>query len=84
LRQLLSDLEFISASGGILMSFVFGHNRTIPRFSMVLEVIEPGLLVVKYRRGQDPGKFNNIVVLEGDQLSWWMKWVPAFLIVLTW
>jgi len=48
---------------------VWGITRTIPRFSMVLEVIEPGLLVVKYRRGQDPGKFNNIVVLEGDQIK---------------
>jgi hypothetical protein len=35
----------------------------------VLEVIEPGLLVVKYRRGQDPGKFVNVVVLKGDQIK---------------
>jgi hypothetical protein len=35
----------------------------------VLEVIEPGLLVVKYRRGQDPGKFVNVVVLNGDQIK---------------
>jgi hypothetical protein len=26
-------------------------------------------LVIKYRRGQDPGKFVNIVVLEGDQIK---------------
>jgi hypothetical protein len=35
----------------------------------VLEVIEPGLLVIKYRRGRDPGKFINVVVLKGDQIK---------------
>jgi hypothetical protein len=32
-------------------------------------VIEPGLLVVKYRRGQEQGKFVNVVVLKGDQIK---------------
>jgi hypothetical protein len=35
----------------------------------VLEVVEPGLLVVKYRRGRDPGKFANVVVLHGDEVK---------------
>ncbi|HVF57129.1 MAG TPA: hypothetical protein VM934_13320 [Pyrinomonadaceae bacterium] len=48
---------------------VWGNTRTIPRFCFVLEVIEPGLLVVKYRRGQDPGKFVNVLVLKGDQIK---------------
>ena len=48
---------------------VWGTTRTIPRFSFVLEVIEPGLLVVKYRRGQESGKFVNVVVLKGDQIK---------------
>jgi hypothetical protein len=48
---------------------VWGTTRTIPRFCFVLEVIEPGLLVVKYRRGQDPSKFVNVVVLKGDQIK---------------
>jgi hypothetical protein len=48
---------------------VWGTTRTIPRFCFVLEVIEPGLLVVKYRRGQDPGKFINVLVLKGDQIK---------------
>ncbi len=48
---------------------VWGITRTIPRFCFVLEVIEPGLLVIKYRRGQDPGKFVNVVVLKGDQIK---------------
>jgi hypothetical protein len=48
---------------------VWGTTRTIPRFCLVLEVIEPGLLVVKYRRGQESGKFVNIVALKGDQIK---------------
>jgi hypothetical protein len=48
---------------------VWGITDTIPRFCFVLEVIDPGLLVIKYRKGQDPGKFVNIVVLEGDQIK---------------
>jgi hypothetical protein len=48
---------------------VWGTTRTIPRLCFVLEVIEPGLLVIKYRRGQDPGKFVNVVVLKGDQIK---------------
>jgi hypothetical protein len=34
-----------------------------------LEVVEPGLLVIKYRRGQDTSKFVNVVVLKGDQIK---------------
>ncbi|HYO62769.1 MAG TPA: hypothetical protein VER08_03850 [Pyrinomonadaceae bacterium] len=48
---------------------VWGITREVPRFCFVLEVIEPGLLVVKYRRGQDPAKFVNVVVLKGDQIK---------------
>jgi sensor domain DACNV-containing protein len=48
---------------------VWGTTRAIPRLCFVLEVIEPGLLVVKYRRGRDPGKFANVVVLKGDEVK---------------
>jgi hypothetical protein len=48
---------------------VWGTTHTIPRFCFVLEVIEPGLLVVKFRRGQDPGKFINVAVLRGDEVK---------------
>lgn len=48
---------------------VWGTTRTIPRFCFVLEVIEPGLLVVKYRRAQEAGKYVNVLVLEGDQIK---------------
>ena len=48
---------------------VWGTTRTIPRLCFVLEVVEPGLLVVKYRRGRDPGKFANVAVLRGDEVK---------------
>jgi hypothetical protein len=47
---------------------VWGTTRTLPALCFVLEVIAPGLLVVKYPHGTS-GKFVNIVVLEGDQVK---------------
>ena len=49
--------------------YVWGTTRAIPQFCFVLEVIEPGLLVVKHRRRQEAGKFVNVVVLKGDQIK---------------
>ncbi len=48
---------------------VWGTTRQIPKLCFVLEVIEPGLLVIKYRRGQETGKYINVVVLKGDQIK---------------
>jgi hypothetical protein len=48
---------------------VWGTTRTIPGLCFVLEVVQPGLLVIKSRRGQESGKFVNIAVLEGDQIK---------------
>ncbi|HYX41238.1 MAG TPA: hypothetical protein VE821_06055 [Pyrinomonadaceae bacterium] len=48
---------------------VWGMTDAIPLYCFVLEVIEPGLLVVKYRRGAESGKFVNVVVLKGDQIK---------------
>jgi hypothetical protein len=48
---------------------VWGTTRSIPKLCFVLEVIEPGLLVVKYRRSQETGKYVNVVVLKGDQIK---------------
>ena len=45
---------------------IWGTTRVIPTFCFVLEVVGPGLLVVKHRRSE-AGKFVNVVVLEGDQ-----------------
>jgi len=47
---------------------VWGTTRTLPALCFVLEVIAPGLLVVKYPHGVS-GKFVNVVVLEGDQVK---------------
>lgn len=49
--------------------YVWGTAHVIPRFCFVLEVVEPGLLVIKYRRGQEPSKFINVAVLKGDQIK---------------
>jgi hypothetical protein len=49
--------------------YVWGTTRTIPSFCFVLEVIEAGLLVVKYRRGREASKFVNVLMLKGDQIK---------------
>ena len=49
--------------------FIWGTTRALPRLCFVSEVIEPGLLVIKYSRGRDPGKFVNVAVLKGDQIK---------------
>jgi hypothetical protein len=45
---------------------VWGITHSLPALCLVLEVVAPGLLVVKYPHGPT-GKFVNVVVLEGDQ-----------------
>ncbi len=47
---------------------IWGITRVIPALCFVLDVSEPGLLVVKYRRLQLEGKFANVAVLKGDQV----------------
>ena len=46
---------------------IWGTTRAIPAFCFVIEVIEPGLLVVKHAREERTGKYVNVAVLEGDQ-----------------
>jgi hypothetical protein len=48
---------------------VWGATRKVPSFCFVLEVIEPGLLVVKHRRMDGFGKFANVAVLKGEQVK---------------
>ena len=48
---------------------VWGTTHTIPTFCFVLEVVEPGLLVIKHHRGEQSGKYVNVAVLEGDQIK---------------
>jgi hypothetical protein len=48
---------------------VWGTTHSIPILCFVLEVVEPGLLVVKHHRGEQSGKYVNVAVLEGDQIK---------------
>ncbi|PKV76066.1 putative sensor domain DACNV-containing protein [Pontibacter ramchanderi] len=48
---------------------IWGMTRSIPDFCFVLDVSEPGLLVVKHRRQEGFGKFVNVAVLTGDQVK---------------
>jgi len=48
---------------------VWGTTHTLPLWCLVLEVISPGLLVVKYRRSTPTMKFANIAVLEGSTVK---------------
>ncbi|HTK29643.1 MAG TPA: hypothetical protein VL309_08840 [Vicinamibacterales bacterium] len=47
---------------------VWGTTRTLPSLCLVVEVISPGLLVVKSPRGE-PAKFVNVAVLQGDRIK---------------
>lgn len=49
--------------------FIWGTTHSIPSICFVLEVVEPGLLVIKHRRVDGFGKFVNIAVLQGDQIK---------------
>ncbi|MFC6100733.1 putative sensor domain DACNV-containing protein [Olivibacter domesticus] len=49
--------------------FIWGTTHHIPDSCLVLEVVEPGLLVIKHKRHEGYGKFVNIAVLKGDQIK---------------
>ena len=48
---------------------VWGATRALPPFCFVLEVVAPGLLVLKQSRAEGSGKFVNVAVIEGDQMK---------------
>jgi hypothetical protein len=50
-------------------SVVWGATRTLPRHCCVIEVAEPGLVVVKHHRGDELAKYVNVAVLQGDQIK---------------
>ena len=56
-----------NGDGGELQ--LWGATRTIPPLCFVVEVVEPGLLVIKHRRADPDGKFANVAVLQGDQVK---------------
>jgi hypothetical protein len=47
---------------------VWGTTRELPTLTFVLEVVSPGLLVIKSPRGE-PAKYVNIAVLQGDRVK---------------
>lgn len=49
--------------------YVWGTTLLIPGICFVLEVVEPGLLVIKHSRVDGFGKFVNIAILKGDQIK---------------
>ena len=48
---------------------MWGTTRDLPMLSFVLEVVAPGLLVVKTRRRLPSTKFANVAVLEGSDVK---------------
>jgi hypothetical protein len=48
---------------------VWGATRNLPASCLVLEVVAPGLLVVKHSRGDESEKFVNVAVLQGDEIK---------------
>jgi hypothetical protein len=48
---------------------VWGTTRALPAWCFVVEVIRPGLLVLKYRRTDPSMKFANVAVLEGADIK---------------
>ncbi|AKD04986.1 putative sensor domain DACNV-containing protein [Pontibacter korlensis] len=49
--------------------YVWGTTRNIPSLCFVVDVSEPGLLVIKHRRLEGFGKFANVAVLKGDRVK---------------
>lgn len=48
---------------------IWGATLSIPNYCFVVDVPEPGLLVVKHRRIAGFGKYTNVAVLKGDQIK---------------
>ncbi len=48
---------------------VWGITRNLPASCLVLEVILPGLIVVKQSPAEESGKFINVAVLQGDEIK---------------
>jgi hypothetical protein len=48
---------------------IWGATRSLPSLCFVIEVVEPGLLVIKHRRIDGFGKFANVAILKGEQIK---------------
>ncbi|MBY0426667.1 MAG: hypothetical protein K2Q22_13590 [Cytophagales bacterium] len=49
--------------------YVWGATHAIPSYCFVLDIPEPGLLVIKHRKAEKFGKFTNVAVLNGDEVK---------------
>jgi hypothetical protein len=49
--------------------YVWGATRNLPASCLALEVVAPGLLVVKHSRGGESEKFVNVAVLQDDEIK---------------
>ncbi|HYF03205.1 MAG TPA: hypothetical protein VEC36_07505 [Patescibacteria group bacterium] len=49
--------------------YVWGATLSIPNYCFVIDVSEPGLLVIKHRRFEGFGKFGNVAVLIGEEIK---------------
>jgi hypothetical protein len=49
--------------------YVWGATRELPPMCLVVEVVEPGMLVIKHRRIGGYGKFLNVAILKGDEIK---------------
>jgi len=56
---------------------IWGITRTIPTRCFVLEVVAPGLVVVKYRRPEPLAKYANVAVLEGSEVKFIQQQPPS-------
>ena len=54
---------------GVSGAAIWGTSHLLPPFCLIVEIIAPGLLVIKYSGTEAAGKFVNIAVIEGDQLK---------------
>jgi hypothetical protein len=48
---------------------IWGTTHQLPPYCVVLEVVAPGLLVIKQSRGDESGKYINVAVLQGDTIK---------------
>jgi hypothetical protein len=49
--------------------YVWGTTRQLPYSCFVVDVTEPGVLVIKHRRGEGLVEFKNMAVLIGEQVK---------------
>lgn len=49
--------------------YIWGSTHLIPERCFVLEVVDPGLLVVKHKQSGGFGKYVNVAVLNGNEIK---------------